>query len=210
VVFHELYQTAPEMSRFPVVWVDETGWIYRLGSLPAGRDLQLLASFALPAMPEGESTIASITLQGRCAGDGSDLDIASDLKLLASSDQYLITSRNDQVLDVAGRLEVYLAERQAQAAEERGDSVTATRHLQSATRMLRRLGDDALAAEMEQEASAVGSGSRDRGRTKRIKAGTRRLGDRGPVAPPGGTRRLGDRGTEAPPETDGTRRLSGG
>jgi hypothetical protein len=93
--------------------------------------------------------------------------------------------------------------------------------------MLRGLGQDALAAEMEAEAEAVATNSRNAARTKRIKSGTRRLTSAAatPAAPPpgpdlAGTRRLADLRTgeeettrrpaaaQSPPDHEPTRRLT--
>jgi Ca-activated chloride channel family protein len=207
VVFHELYQTSPVMARFPVVWVNETGTLYRLGNLPGGAEIQLAASFGLPGFPEGEASLATVTFQGLPLDGGPPVEAVSEVPVLVSGDALLAAPQDDRVMDVVRRLEVFLEERAAQAARERGDPESATRHLRAATRMLRGLGQDALAAEMEAEAEAVGAKGRDQSRTKRIKSGTRRLGGT-PAAPPpppaaadlAGTRRLASLRTPDEPE----------
>lgn len=180
VVFQGLYQTGPDLALFPIQWVDEGRTIYQLGSVPGTTELQLLAAFAVPAFQGESARLADLHLMGLAVTN--DEVVHADATLAASlTDQEPVAAhREDAVLDVVSRLEVYLEERRAAAARERGDVATTTRHLQAATRMLRRLGNEALAGQMEAEAAALATGTEDRARTKRIKAGTRKLS--GPAA----------------------------
>jgi Ca-activated chloride channel family protein len=176
VVFQELVQVSPEMRRFPVMWLGEESSLYRLGSLGGDSEAQFAAAFALPPLPEGEASLAQVEFGGLPVGDGAPLLAACEVRLLAAADPMLAGHRDDATMDVVHRLQIFLEERKAQIAHEEGDEARATRHLEAATRMLRRLGDESLAAEMEAEASSLATGTRDQSRTKRIKAGTRRLG----------------------------------
>jgi Ca-activated chloride channel family protein len=204
VVFHDLYQVGPEMNRFPLVWIDESAFLYRLGNVSGRANLDLLASFAAPALPEGESTLGSVVFRGLPIDEQQEVEVVSELRLLASNDPQLAANRDDRTIDHVRRLEIYLAERSAQRARERGDLETATRHLHSATRMLLRMGDETLAAEMQAEAAAVGSRGGDQSRTKRIKSATRRLGESAAAAEPEkDTRRLP--GPAAPPPIEANR-----
>ena len=125
---------------------------------------------------EGASEIARLTLHGETLHDGAPVSVNAPVILHGVTDPVLAQAANDAVQDAIQRVAIYREERRAQHAIERGEDEAATRHLQAATRMLRRMGAQSLAAEMEAAASEVQAGTRSLSRTKRIKAATRRLG----------------------------------
>src|SRR2546423_811623 len=47
VVFRELFQVAPAISRFNTLWTEGGGYRYCLGDLARGESVQLLAEFVL-------------------------------------------------------------------------------------------------------------------------------------------------------------------
>lgn len=181
-VLRDFYSSAPSTSSFQTMWVQDGRWSFRLGDLPADHTLDYLLFFCPPAGAEGQADLVTATLTALPPGSNEPVTAEAKVHLYYSDDERLLQAVDDEVSDAARRLEVYLEERKAAQALAAGDSETATRHLRAATRMLRTLGDSELAAEMDVAAAEAESGTRNLGREKRVKAGTRKLG----AAPSGG------------------------
>ncbi len=175
-VFRDLLQASPTVSTFPVMWEENGAYNFVLGDLSATGGVDLLLQLAPPALTDGESPICRVAFQGLAPGHDTGFDYDGEVRLLATTDQNFLRTQDDTVMDAVRRVEVFIAERKAQSAKEKGDTESATRHLKAATRMLRNMNREDLAADMEAAADDASSGTRNLGREKAIKAGTRRLG----------------------------------
>jgi hypothetical protein len=98
-----------------------------------------------------------------------------------SDDEELLALHDDQVQAYVDRFKVYKFERDAQRLQERGNIDAAREKLGAATRELQKLGETELASDLEQQIAALGTGYADPSRIKRIKATTRKLGEK--IAP---------------------------
>lgn len=175
-LLRSLHQVTPEVAEFPLMWVESGVREFCLGDLTGATPVELLVELAIAAPTEGANEIARLTLSGETLHDGTPFTATAPVLLHGVTDPVLVQAGDDAVQDAIQRVAVYREERRAQHAIERGEEEVATRHLQAATRMLRRMGAQSLAAEMEAAASEVQAGTRSLSRTKRIKAATRRLG----------------------------------
>jgi hypothetical protein len=174
-IVHDLYPVAPQLSEFQAMWVEDGAWRFRIGDISAAQPPEFLLELAAPAHGPGELRLCTVQVEGQAAGESDYFGVENSVRLFYSDEVMLLQARDDEVLDLCRRLEVYRAERRAAEAEGRGDTETATKQLKAATRMLRNMGADSLADEMDAAASEAEAGTRNLGRTKRVKAGTRRL-----------------------------------
>lgn len=177
-ILRDLHSISPTLGEFPVIWTDEAGWRIPLGDLSGSHPLELLVELAPPALPAGESCLARASLSVRRIGAPGMIEAELEISQVVTEEAVVARTQEDAVLDVVRRVEVYRAERRAAAAAARGDAEGATRNLQAATRALRDLGQNELADDMAAEAQGLSTGTRNLSRTKRLKAGTRRLGTR--------------------------------
>lgn len=175
-VIHDVYPVAPTLSEFQAVWLEGGCWKFPIGDLSATDELDFLVEMAPAALPAGEARLGIVRVEGLNPVGGDLFAAQSPIRLFYTEDRVLLQARDDEVLDSVRRLEIYREERQAAAAMARGDQETATKHLKSATRMLRSMGAEHLADEMAAAADDAATGTRDLSRTKRVKAGTRKLG----------------------------------
>lgn len=201
-ILQDLFSVRPAMSEFRTMWVQDGRWCFKLGDLPAGEPVDLMLYLAPPSASEGQLEIANVCVRARGSQDDQEIVAQCPVQLYYSTDERLLTAVDEEVSDASRRLRIFLEERRAAAALAVGDAESATRHLRAATRMLRNLGDEELAAEMEQAAGDSETGTRSLSRTKKLKAGTRKLGQRTDdsgdpsatrVSQPSGTRSLGGR-----------------
>lgn len=175
-VLHDVFPTAPALSEFQTMWVENGGWRFRVGDFSAAQQVEFLLQFGPGAHPAGGVPVAAVRLMALAADAPDTFQVDASVTLFFADDPVLLQARDDEVLDTVKRLEVYREERRAAAAAAKGDSELATRHLRAATRMLRGLGADQLAEEMDAAAAESESGTKNLSRTKRVKASTRRLG----------------------------------
>jgi len=175
-IVHDLYPVSPQLSEFQAMWVENGAWRFRIGDISAAQPPEFLLEVSAPAHGQGELRLCTIQVEGQVAGESDYFGVENSLRLFYSDESMLLQARDDEVLDICRRVEVYRAERRAAEAESRGDKETATKQLKAATRMLRSIGANTLADEMDAAASDAETGTRNLGRTKRVKAGTRRLG----------------------------------
>jgi hypothetical protein len=175
-IIQDVYPIAPALSEFQTVWVEGGGWRYRIGDLSPDQPLSFLVRIAPPAFAAGQARLATIRVEAVEAMGSETYAVEAAVPLLYTEEAVLLRARDEEVAEAAERLEIYLSERRAANALAQGDTMSATRNLQSATRSLRARGEDALADDMEAVAAEALSGTRSLGRTKRMKAGTRRLG----------------------------------
>jgi Ca-activated chloride channel family protein len=197
-ILHDVYPVAPSLSEFQMMWVENGGWRFRIGDLSAARTLEFLLELAPAAFPAGEMPLATVRLDALAPDSQNPVRAETSVRLFYSDEPMLLQARDDEVLDTVFRLDIYREERRAAVAAAQGNQEQATKHLRAATRMLRRIGADSLAEDMDAAASETEAGKRDETRTKRVKAGTRRLGQE----------RAGQTGAgKAPGGSSGTRQL---
>jgi hypothetical protein len=171
----DVFPVAPALSEFQTVWIEDGSWRFQIGDLSAAQKTEFLLSLAPPAHDAGHAELAAVRVEALGAG-GAPAAAETTVRLYFSDESMLLQARDDEVLDTVRRLEIYREERRAALAAAEGDVEGSTRHLKAATRMLRSMGADALAEEMDAAADEAQSGTRNLGRTKRVKAETRRLG----------------------------------
>lgn len=177
-ILHDVFPISPQLSEFQALWVEQGAWRFRIGDLSASQPPEFLVQLAAPACGAGELRLCTVQVEGQSAADLDYFGVTGGIRLYYSDETMLLQARDDEVLDTCRRVEIYRAERRAAEAEAKGDVETATKALKAATRMLRNMGADSLADEMDAAAADSESGTRNLGRTKRVKAGTRRLGSR--------------------------------
>ena len=192
-IISDVYPVLPAMSEFQTMWVEQGAWRFCLGDLSTAEETQYLIELAPASLPEGQARLATVRVEGSAPLTDEPILAEAPVHLLYTSDQRLLQARDDEVLDLVGRLEVYLEERRAAKAIAMGDTDGATKHLKAATRMLRKMGADDLAEDMDAAADDMASGTRNLSRTKKVKSGTRSLGQ--------STRR-----TAPPPPAEGSTR----
>ena len=177
-ILRDVYPVAPAISEFQTMWVENGAWRFRIGDLSTAQEIEFLLEIAPAIYPGDEVPIACVRVEGLAATAADGFAAEARVNLFFSSDRMLLQARDDEVLDLVRRLDIYREERRATLADASGDTEGATRHLQAATRMLRKMGAETLAEDMEAAAEETASGTRNLARTKRVKAGTRRLGTR--------------------------------
>jgi Ca-activated chloride channel family protein len=175
-VIVDLYQVQPVIKGFEEI-VTEQGWTrVKLGELPGNERTSLLVEMGLPELPDGPQHVATIDVSWRPAGSREQKTTRREVSLpyrksLAPAEV------NPEVGGLIDRVAVYKAEREAQWAQEDGDVDRATRRLREATRLLKKIGEEKLAAEFERQAEDIEKRApEDKSRTKRLKAATRKLG----------------------------------
>jgi len=173
-IIQDVYPISPALSEFHALWVEDGGWRLPIGDLSAAQELEFLLQLAPPAAT-GELRLASARVEALYPGSPHRFTAEAAVPLLFAEDAMLLQAQDDEVLDAVRRLDVYRLERRAAEAAAAGDAEGSTRALRAATRMLRGMGKDGLADEMDAAAEASESGTRNLALTKRVKAGTRRL-----------------------------------
>lgn len=192
-LLHDVYPVAPALAEFQTLWVDRGAWHFRIGDLSAAQPMEFLLELAPAAHPDGEVRLASVSVEALAAAADEPIAAQGSVRLFYTADPALLRAQADDVLDAIKRLEIHREERRASIAAARGDAEASTRHLREATRMLRNLGADSLADDMDAAAAEAETGTRNLSRDKRVKAGTRRLGQPARAeepAEPAGTRNL--------------------
>jgi hypothetical protein len=192
-ILSDVYPVLPAMSEFQTMWVEQGAWRFCIGDLSTAEETQFLIELAPPSLPEGQARLAAVRIEGSAPLTDEPILAEVPVNLFYTTDQRLLQARDEEVLDLVGRLEIYLEERRAATAVAAGDTEGATKHLKAATRMLRKMGADDLAEDMDAAADEMESGTRNLSRTKKVKSGTRSLGQ--------GTRR-----TTPPPAAEGNTR----
>jgi Ca-activated chloride channel family protein len=172
----DLYQVQPVIKGFEEI-VTEQGWTrVKLGELPGNEVTALLVEMGLSELPDGTQHVATVEVGWRPAGSQQHKTERREVTI-----PYLKSltpaAPNPEVAGLIDRVAVYKAEREAQWAQQDGDVDRATRRLREATRLLKKIGDERLAAEFERQAEDLEKRApEDKSRTKRLKAATRRLG----------------------------------
>jgi Ca-activated chloride channel family protein len=177
-IIQDVYPISPALSEFQAVWVENGGWRFRIGDISAAQDPEFLVALAPGSLPPGEARLGTIRVEGSGAVTAGYFHSDTPVPVLVTDDARLIQARDDEVMDSVRKLEVYRLERRAAEAAGRGDQDASTRALRAATRALKAMGREDLATEMDAAADASETGTRNLSLTKRVKAGTRRLGSR--------------------------------
>jgi len=172
----DLYQVQPATRGFEEI-VTEDGWTrVRLGDLPANEPTSLLVELGLPELPDGPQQVATMELSW-CPAGAEERQTERREVIIPYQKSLQAAERDPEVARVIDRVAVHKVEREAQWAQEDGDVEHATRKLREATRMLKKIGEEELAADFERQAEDLEKRApEDRSRTKRLKAATRRLG----------------------------------
>lgn len=177
-VVQDLYQVRPSMSVFDEIFTEDEWTRARLGSVSSLTPASILVQIAPSSLPPGDQPIAEAfftwTAAGASAVAGGGNEKAS-ISVHVSADEGAPAQSNPEVMDIVNRFSIYKYEREAQRAQERGDFDQVREKLGAATRELHKIGEDALAGEMEQQIASLGTAQTDPTRIKRIKATTRRL-----------------------------------
>lgn len=174
-VVQDLSLVRPAMSLFDEVYTEEQWTRARIGSVSTVAPVSILVQLAPSALAVGDQLLGEAlftwSTTGRSDGALSGNEKAEITVHVAPGTPQI----NTQVADIVDRFMIYKYEREAQRAQERGDMDRAREKLGAATRELHKIGESALAGEMEQQIASLGSQSADPTRIKRIKATTRRL-----------------------------------
>lgn len=177
-IIEDVFPVAPALSEFQAVWMEGGAWRFNIGDISAASPLEFLARLAPAAHPPGDVVLGRVRVEALLPTTNEPIAVDASCQLRYTDESALLQARDEAVIETVRKLEVYLEERRAASAAARGDSDGETRHLKAATRMLRNMGASKLADEMDAAADDAASGTRNLGRTKRVKAGTRRLSAR--------------------------------
>lgn len=174
----DVFQVRPSMALFDELYTEDDWMRTRLGDISSAANSAILVQIAPTTLSAGTHPIAEIQFTWSQAvgspgvGAGTQkLTINAD----ATDDPTLLSQRNEEVANLVDRFSIYKYEREAQRAQERGDLERAKEKLGAATRELHKIGEEALAQDMEEQIASLGQASADPTRVKRIKATTRRL-----------------------------------
>jgi len=172
----DLYQVQPVIKGFEEI-VTEQGWTrVKLGELPGNEVTSLLVEMGLPELPDGSQHVATLEVGWRPPGSQQHKTERREVTIPYMK-SLTLAEPSPEVAGLIDRVAVYKAEREAQWAQEDGDVDRATRRLREATRLLKKIGEERLAAEFERQAEDLEKRApEDKSRTKRLKAATRRLG----------------------------------
>lgn len=177
-VVQDVYMVRPSMTIFEEMEVDG-GWLRaRVGDLPGDIASALLVQIAPSMQPAGNQQILDARLSWTSADDGSGQTQSVTAQASFTDDPALLAQRNPEVQDLVDRFSIYKFEREAQRAQEKGDFQQAKEKLGAATRQLHKIGEESLAEDLEKQIEELGTITQDPSRVKRIKATTRKLGEK--------------------------------
>jgi hypothetical protein len=181
-VAQDIYMVSPTMNIFDEMDTGDGNLRARVGDLSNDHPTLLLLQIAPSLEPTGEHVLANITVSWRdMATARAPRTLTFEIKQRYVDEAILLDQRNATVQEYVDRFKIYRFERDAQRLQERGDIAAAREKLGAATRELQRLGENELAQDLEDQMAAMSAGYTDPSRVKRIKATTRKLGDK--VAP---------------------------
>lgn len=180
-IVQDVFMVRPYMTIFEEM--DTQGaWVKaRVGDLPSDMPTSLLVQIAPAPRGDGTYKVADVELTWResdAAPGEEQPKLTTQIDVEFTDNPAMLARRNDDVQELVDRFSVYKYEREAQRAQERGDIETARQKLSYATRELHKLGEIALAQDLEAQIAALGSEEQDPTRVKRIKATTRRLAEK--------------------------------
>jgi hypothetical protein len=171
----DIVQARPRLRFFDEIEETEGWHTVEVGDLASAAPASVAVSLGLPDLPVGEHPVASARVTWE-SGEHEPGEAQADLTLRYAEAQEPPADRAADLAELFDRLDVYLAEREAQWAKEEGDLALATRRLETATRLLRRLGEHELAKQFESHIAELATGAPEQpALAKRIKSETRRL-----------------------------------
>lgn len=178
-VVQDLFLVRPAMTMFDEVHTED-GWLRaRVGDVSSAAPVGVMVQIAPPLLPAGERSIVETLLTWNSLDQSNVAVPGNDRSLVTASftdDPDALAATNSEVQNLVSRYSIYKYEREAQRAQDRGDLDTAREKLGAATRQLHKIGETALAQEMEGQLAELGDQAANPSRVKRIKATTRRLG----------------------------------
>ncbi len=174
-VVQDIFMVRPAMTVFDEIHTDE-GWLRaRIGDISTSDPSSVVVQIAPSLQTDGTHPLVEALLTWNDPGSlgtaGNDRVV---IEAAFSDDASLLTQTNPDLLDLVDRYGIFKYEREAQRAQERGDFDTAREKLGAATRQLRKIGEESLAHDMEEQLTGLGSVP-NASQVKRIKATTRRL-----------------------------------
>jgi Ca-activated chloride channel family protein len=175
-VVQDIFMARPYMTIFDEMETGD-GWVRaKVGDLPGDLPTGLLVQIAPALQTSGSQTVAEVEFSWR---EGSELiEQTAQIQANYTDEEAVLKTRNFDIQDLVNRFNIYKFEREAQKATERGNIGLAKEKLGAATRELRRIGEEALAKDVEAQMGSLGGGEQDPSLAKRIKSATRRLGDK--------------------------------
>ena len=170
------YRVRPSIA--PLEAVNEGGsYSFPLGDLVAGEEPALLLELIAPPRPAGVYRLAQALLA--CddpAGGRAGLKARADVVVEYTPDPARAAQVAPRVMHVVEALSAYKLQRRAQTDLSAGDVAGATRKLRAAATRLLDMGEEELAAEMEQQAAELEQrGQADSRLTKKLRYETRKL-----------------------------------
>ena len=178
-VVQDIFLVRPAMTMFDEVHTED-GWLRaRVGDVSSAAPVGIMVQIAPPLLPAGERSIVETLLTWNSLDQENASVPGNDRSLVTANftdNPDALAAINNEVEDLVSRYSVYKYEREAQRAQDRGDLDTAREKLGAATRQLHKIGETALAQEMEGQLAELGNETANPSRVKRIKATTRRLG----------------------------------
>jgi Ca-activated chloride channel family protein len=177
-VVQDIFQIRPSMALFDELYTEEDWLRTRIGDVSSASPASILIQIAPTTLTEGKQEIAEAQLTwGHTVGslDGGAGTEKTIITVDVTSDQGLLARTNPEAQGLVDRFSIYKYEREAQRAQQRADLERAKERLGAATRELHKIGEEALAQDMQEQITALGRASSDPSRVKRIKATTRRL-----------------------------------
>jgi len=179
-IVQDVFMVRPYMTIFEEM--DTQGaWVKaRVGDIPSDMPTSLLVQLAPAMMVEGAHKVVDVELTWRETDESAaePAKVTSEIVAEFTDNPGMLARRNEDVQELVDRFNVYKYEREAQRAQEKGDLETAREKLGQATRELHKLGEVALAQDLEAQIAALGTTDQDPSRVKRIKATTRRLAEK--------------------------------
>ncbi len=170
------YRVRPSIA--PLEIINESGsYSFPLGDLVAGDEPALLLEMIAPPRSPGTYRLAqALMAYDNPAGGPIGVKERSDVVVHYTSDAAQAAQIEPQVMHIVEALSAYKLQQRASADLDSGDVESATRKLRAAATRLLDMGEDDLAAEMEEQASELEQrGQADPRRTKKLRYETRKL-----------------------------------
>jgi Ca-activated chloride channel homolog len=150
---------------------------FPLGDLVTGDEPALLLEMIAPPRSPGTYRLAqALMAYDNPAGGPMGVKVRSDVVVHYTSDPAQAAQIEPQVMHIVEALSAYKLQQRASADLDSGDVESATRKLRAAATRLLDMGEDDLAAEMEEQARELEQrGQADPRRTKKLRYETRKL-----------------------------------
>lgn len=175
-VVQDIFQVRPSMALFDELYTEEDWLRTRIGDVSSATPTGVLVQIAPTTLAPGIQQVAEAQLTWGTSQGATEAGTEKVvISVTATSESGLLAQVNPEAQDLVNRFAIYKYEREAQRAQERGDLERAKEKLGAATRELHKIGEDALAQDMQEQITALGRATVDPSRAKRIKATTRRL-----------------------------------